>query len=305
MRLVIIVNDYAGHGRAKRKFEKLSKTLQTPYILERTNATGHAVEIAKKYGELQEPTLLLTIGGDGTIHEVIKGAVSYEHLVVGVMNGGSGNDFGRAFPTFTTAHQIESFIQNPTSLPYDLGAVKSVDVEDVFMNNCGFGFDAVVTYEVNRSKMKAWLNKISLGKLAYVWILIRELFRFKPFDLTIENHGHLKNCYFVVASNQPYFGGGMKISPNSISNDGLMELTVVHDITKLKLLLIFLTVFFGKHTKFNTVKSYKSSKFDIRLHDSVIGHADGEYIGQAKENQTISYFVQENNWRLGYNNLTK
>lgn len=305
MRLVIIVNDYAGHGRAKKKFAKLAKSLQTPYILERTNATGHAVELAQKYGELKEPTLLLTIGGDGTIHEVIKGAAPYDHLVVGVMNGGSGNDFGRAFPTFSTAQQIEEFIEHPTSSLYDLGSVKYADVEDVFMNNCGFGFDAMVTYQVNQSKVKGWLNKISLGKLAYVWILIRELFRFKPFDLTIENHGHLKNCYFVVASNQPYFGGGMKISPNSISNDGLMELTVVHDIAKLKLLLIFLTVFFGKHTRFNAVKSYTSNQFNIRLHDSVIGHADGEYIGQAKENQTIRYIVQENNWRLGYNNLTK
>lgn len=305
MRLVIIVNDYAGHGRAKKKFAKLAETLQIPYILERTNATGHAVELARKYGEMNEATLLLSIGGDGTIHEVIKGAAPFENLIVGVMNGGSGNDFGRAFPTFTSAQQIEAFIENPTYAPYDLGVVNSTEINDVFMNNCGFGFDAIVTYEVNRSKMKAWLNKISLGKLAYVWILIRELFRFKPFDLTIENHGHLKNCYFVVASNQPYFGGGMKISPNSISNDGLMELTVVHDIAKLKLLLIFLTVFFGKHTRFNAVKSFTSHQFDIRLHDSVIGHADGEYIGQAKENQTISYFVQENNWRLGYNNLTK
>lgn len=307
MRLVIIVNDIAGHGRAKRLFLKVQDKLTIPYIVERTEFEGHATDIVSKYGEEKLPTLLLTIGGDGTIHEVITGASPYDHLTVGVMNGGSGNDFGRAYAVFLNAQEIEQFIvENRASKPKDLGIVFKGNQQAVFMNNCGFGIDAMVTRQVNLSTAKKYLNRVGLGKLAYVWILIRELARFKTFRIEITVDGQTKvydNSYFVVVSNQPYFGGGMKISPNSNMEDGLLELTVVNNIAKWRLLLVFATVFFGKHTKLKAVNQYQSTNFEIKLNRDVIGHADGEYIGESTSNERILYKVKTNGWRLAGNKL--
>lgn len=306
MRLVIIVNDIAGHGKAKKIFLKLQKSLTIPYEIEHTAYEGHASEIARNYGESGESTCLLTIGGDGTIHEVISGAAPYENLIVAVMNGGSGNDFGRAYPTFSTVNEIEEFIAYPASKLQDLGVVSKGNERIVFMNNCGFGIDAMVTRQVNLSTAKKYFNKIALGKLVYVWILFRELYRFKTFRIDIISNGQsytYENSYFVVVSNQPYFGGGMKVSPKSAMDDGMLELTVVNNISKWRLLLVFTSVFFGKHTKLKAVKQYQASHFDVKLSREVIGHADGEYIGESTGNDVIHYEVKEKCWRLAVNKL--
>lgn len=306
MRLVIIVNEVAGSGKAKKLCDKIVRQLTSPFILEKTEYIGHAVEIAAKYGAQNERTLLLTIGGDGTIHEVIKGALPFENLFVGVMNGGSGNDFGRAYSVFSTAADIEEFLKNNAFSQLDIGTINRADTEDFFMNNCGFGIDAVVTTQVNLSTIKKFFNKLSLGKLVYAWILIRELYKFKKFDIQLQLDGQTqlyKNCYFVVASNQPYFGGGMKISPNSNMEDGILELTIVNDIAKWRLLLIFGTVFFGKHTKLKAVKQFQAQSFEVKLDAEVVGHADGEYIGESAVNQAIHYGVKQKGWRLATNKL--
>ncbi|MBQ0141104.1 MAG: YegS/Rv2252/BmrU family lipid kinase [Kurthia sp.] len=306
MQLVLIINDIAGHGKAKKLFSKLKKDLTVPYKVEHTKYVGHASEIADQYGQGGSHTCLLTIGGDGTIHEVISGAASYDNLLVAVMNGGSGNDFGRAYPTFNNAQQIEQFIAQPSSQLKDLGTVYKQDEKIVFMNNCGFGIDAMVTRQVNLSTAKKYFNKIALGKLVYVWILFRELYKFKTFRIEISMNGQTytyDNSYFVVVSNQPYFGGGMKVSPNSNTEDGMLELTVVNNIAKWRLLVVFASVFFGKHTKLKAVNQYQCAAFDVKLSRDVIGHADGEYIGESVANEVIHYEVQEKGWRLAVNKL--
>lgn len=306
MRLVIIINEIAGHGKAKKNFLKLQTTLTISYKVEYTAYEGHASEIAKRYGEEGQSTCLLTIGGDGTIHEVISGAATYDHLIVAVMNGGSGNDFGRAYPTFSNAKEIEAFMLRPMSQLQDLGVVNNKNERNVFMNNCGFGIDAMVTRQVNLSTAKKYFNKIALGKLVYVWILIRELYRFKTFSIEISIDGQIytyDNSYFVVVSNQPYFGGGMKVSPKSTMDDGILELTVVNNIAKWRLLVVFASVFLGKHTKLKAVNQYQSTDFDVKLSKEVIGHADGEYIGESIANKVIRYEVKEKGWRLAVNKL--
>lgn len=301
MRLVIIVNEVAGSGKAKRKSDQLQQQLTVPFTVERTEYVGHAVLLAEKYGKEAEQILLLVVGGDGTIHEVIKGAAAHNHLVVGVMSGGSGNDFGRAYTSFSSVLEIEQYLKQQTISFQDLGMITRANQSDVFMNNCGFGIDAVVTTQVNVSTIKKYFNKVSLGKLAYVWILLRELYKFKRFNIELEIDGvkHMyEGCYFVVASNQPYFGGGMKISPKSNMEDGILELTVVNDIAKWRLLLIFATVFLGKHTRFKAVKQFQGRQFELKLDQQIVGHADGEHIGESTPHESICYSVKEKGWRL-------
>ena len=62
----------------------------------------------------------------------------------------------------------------------------------------------------------------------------------------------------------------MKISPDSIPNDQLLEMTVVNKLSRWKLLFIFGTVFFGKHTKFKEVKQFQASDFNMVIHDEVL-----------------------------------
>ncbi|WP_397539655.1 diacylglycerol/lipid kinase family protein [Rummeliibacillus pycnus] len=303
MKLLFIINDKAGNGVAKRKWRKMESELSMPYKAIFTNYPCHATEIVKQQArEDQQPLLVIAIGGDGTIHEVIQGAIEFPHIIVGAVAAGSGNDFGRGFENFKTVKEVEQFFQQPiTKAKMDIGILETADDKKYFMNSAGFGFDAVISKHVNHSKVKKNLNKIGLGKLSYIYYLIKTLFTFNRFTLSLIHNNQeqiFRHVWFVVASNQPYYGGGMKISPNSIPNDGQFELTIVNDVSRLKLLLLFTTVFFGQHTKIKAVKQFTASDFKIIMDGDIIAHTDGEYAGASKKDQPIHFRVKSSAWRL-------
>jgi diacylglycerol kinase family enzyme len=154
--------------------------------------------------------------------------------------------------------------------------------EYYFINNMGAGFDATISYEVNHSGMKAILNKLSLGRLVYVYFLIKKIFTYKTstIDLSIDGEKHIfEQTWFVTVSNQPYYGGGMKIAPVAEPDDGLFDITVVHQLSRWKLLLVFISVFWGKHIHFKEVKTYTGRDVSIDSPTALFVHADGEHIG--------------------------
>lgn len=263
MRVLFIVNECAGNGKGKIVWNRLQQHLTIDYQVVLTQYEGHGQEIAKQWVQKDQiKKLIIVVGGDGTVHEVVSGIVHNNLVVIAVVSAGSGNDFARYFQTFKNAKQIETYVK--TEMPstmMDIGKLQLGAIQhEVFVNNAGIGFDAYVTRQINKSRLKYYFNKIGLGKLSYAAAVVRGLFRFTCFDVTVlaQNETlHFQNVWFVATSNQPYFGGGMKISPMSKADDGKIELTIVHNISRVKLLLIFATVFFEKHTKFREISFYK------------------------------------------------
>lgn len=306
MRVLFIVNEAAGHGKGKKVWHHLQRQLSMNYEVAFTEYEGHGKELAKNWAQnAQTKQLIVIVGGDGTIHEIVSGVVHNKFIVIGVVRAGSGNDFARYFTTFQNAFQIESYIQNNemANLPMDVGVVQFGDQQhEIFVNNAGVGFDAFVTKRINKSRLKLYLNKIGLGKLSYAAAVVRGLFSFKSFDVTIrssDQEWQFKQAWFVAMSNQPYFGGGMKISPSSKPNDGRIELTIVHGISRLKLLLVFVTVFFEKHTKFKEITFLQGNQFNIFVQaNNVDCHTDGNYIGEIREGTNIPCTVQRNAWQV-------
>ena len=123
---------------------------------------------------------------------------------------------------------------------------------------------------------------IGLGSLAYVGAVMRLLFTYKLTNIIVEMDGRIcryEKVWFVTLSNQPFYGGGMKIAPKANPTDGCLDVTIVHNLSRLKLLFMFVTVFFGKHTGFKEVAQYKGKKVSIKSDDNMLVHADGELIG--------------------------
>lgn len=297
-KVVFILNEHAGNGRSKKVWDTWKDKVTFPYTFFVTEYSGHATEITRQCAkENQEPLLIVAIGGDGTVHEIISGATGYEHVRVGVISAGSGNDFGRTFSVFQSIEQIEAY----TYEKYDLGKLANERSTYNFVNNAGFGFDAKVVYSSNNSKWKKWLNAFGLGKITYILYVVKELLVFQTFSfslLTKEDTLKFDDVWFIVVCNQAYFGGGMKISPSSIPDDQLIEMTVVHKLARWKLLFIFGTVFFGKHTKYKEVKQLQAKDFTIRMHEKVYGHVDGEFSCVTEQEQCFSFSVQPKAWNL-------
>lgn len=290
MKLYFIINPVAGNGSGVKKLEEIRANLAYPHEVFVTKYSGHAGEFVRQL-PMDEEGLLIVIGGDGTIHEVIE-EVDEKPLTIGVISSGSGNDFSREFGAFSTADEINGWMANPWTKRIDLGVMEGEEVHP-FVNNGGIGYDAFVVRAVNRSTLKKRLNKIGLGKLAYVYYLIVALFTFKRFELTVkvgEKREVFKNVWFFTASNQPYFGGGMKIAPYSKADDGMLDVTIVHNLSKWTILFLFVTVFFGKHTFIKGVHQFVADEVHVEVSDELFGHLDGEEV-RVFPGTTYQYYV--------------
>lgn len=285
-----IINPKAGNGHCLKTWKKIEAQLkieQHSYFAYFTEYPGHAKKMASQIADSNDdPKIIIAVGGDGTIHEVMNGIIKYKNITLGFIPGGSGNDFSRGFqipadPLEALKVLLRLMKQEPALV--DAGKMTMEDeAEHFFINNMGAGFDAVIAHQVNHSRMKALLNKLSLGSLVYVYFLLKELFSYKTatIELSIDGEKHIfERTWFITVSNQPYYGGGMKIAPAAEPDDGILDITVVHQLSRLKLLLVFISVFWGKHIHFKAVKTFKGKMVSIQTAASLYVHGDGEHIG--------------------------
>ncbi len=299
MDIVFIINSKAGNGAALSIWNRLLKTIDFPYEQFVTAYPGHAAELVVKLRSRNGPVLIVGIGGDGTMREIAASAAGFDQLFVGSVPAGSGNDFARTFSCFHSAEAIRLFMQQQAGILTDLGEIKG-QAPDWFISSSGMGFDAAVSQAVNRSRLKGWLNKLRLGKLAYLFFVAGTLVSFKTFQLTVETPEgvfHYEDVWLATVSNQPYFGGGMRISPSSKTTDGLLELTIVHQISRLKLLAVFGTVFSGSHMKFKEVVQHSGKQFSLSATRLVLLHADGDEIKSAAAGEKKEFRIAEKKWQ--------
>lgn len=285
---VFIINPKAGQGKGIRvveeflnKNEKIKNRCKTFY----TKYEGHATELVEQITQMYEKQLklLLIVGGDGTLYEAINGMKKHIHVPFSFVPVGSGNDFARGCQTsFNLEKHINRSFKVDRFKPYWLGMYrkdfKNINDYHLFASSLGFGFDAEVAERVNRSKFKKVLNRLRLTSIIYVIGLIITIFKFKPksVTLTIDDEAYqLTNVWMLTISNHPYFGGGMKIAPKAKINKDVFTVTIVHQISKLKLLLLFITVFFGTHTKLKEVEQFTASRIHIQSKQALTFHADG------------------------------
>lgn len=301
MKTLFIINPAAGNGNAMKKWRTFKKTLDFPFEAKITEYAGHAIRIVKSLQQSEDSYLVIGFGGDGTQREITIGAAGAKNLVVGSVAAGSGNDFGRGFQSFKDGPAISDFLKSPKSSIEDLGEFSNGEMHQ-FVSSSGIGFDAEICEVVNRSRLKKYLNRIGAGKLVYLMYVVLTLIRFQKFDLTVHLNGEEKefrDVWFATIHNQPYFGGGMKISPHSKTDDGLLELTVVHGISRLKLLLVFGTVFSGTHTRFKEVVQFSAKEiFAATPHHSVHRHVDGDAIAKTELAETVTYAVSASKWQV-------
>jgi len=301
---IFIINEKAGNGTAKKVWNKLKNELEQKKINYQafyTEYPGHAEELAKQICLEYKTNIkaIIAVGGDGTMHEVVNGIADNPTVKAGFIPAGSGNDFSRGFRVPKSPHEALAFIlknrPNRDQL-FDIGncRVEGLSKNKYFVNSIGTGFDAAVSKLTNESKIKKYLNKFGLGSLAYAGAVIRLLFTYKLTNLVLEVGGvpyRYERVWFATVSNQPYYGGGMKIAPQAKTTDGLLDVTIVYNLSRLKLLFVFVTVFFGSHTRFKEVALHQGARISIDSEDKRLVHADGELIGHTPLTAEVQHGV--------------
>ena len=294
-KIYFIINPKARNGyclKVWKKVENQVKKAKLPYFAFFTEYSGHAQILASQISKQNEdPKLVIAVGGDGTVHEVVNGLINQQNVTLGFIPGGSGNDFSRGFHIPGEPLEALSIIirlWKTESGLIDIGKIMMNDQsKQFFINNMGAGFDAAISYDVNHSSIKALFNKLSMGRLIYAYFLLKKVFTYKTSTIYLSINGvkHIfENTWFVTVSNQPYYGGGMKIAPNAAVDDGQFDITVVHQLSRIKLLLVFISVFWGKHVYFKEVKTFRGREILIESDKHLYVHADGEHIGHTPLN---------------------
>ncbi|MHB8756613.1 MAG: diacylglycerol/lipid kinase family protein [Bacillota bacterium] len=273
MSTLVIVNRLAGHGRAAGIWEQIRPVLLargSEYEWVETLRPGHATELARD-AVSRGFQRVIALGGDGTVHETVNG-LALSPIVLGVIPAGTGNDFAKTLALPRNPAQALAAI--------DSGRVRRIDLaranDRYYMNVAGVGFDAEVAGEANR------IPKYIKGAFGYVVSIFRVLPRYSPVSLRIDLDGRIleQPCLLVSAGNGRYYGGGLKICPEAIPDDGLLDVIVGGDLGKAETLAVLPRVFVGTHITHPKVKTYRAVKVRIESPVPLLVQADGEIIGQ-------------------------
>ncbi len=225
---------------------------------------------------------LIILGGDGTMNEALQGIRDLSQVEIGYIPTGSSNDLARdlGIPK-DPVEALDHILYSGKVHTMDIGKVTYHDGTVRYFNvSCGVGFDAAVCEETLHSGIKAFCNKIGLGKLTYMGIALKLLIAAKKVscEVTLDDHKpfHLDKLLFIASMNHRYEGGGFKFCPTANPCDGILDLCVVGDVPKLLVLCALPTAFVGKHFMFRGVTPYRARKIRITTSQPLCIHTDGE-----------------------------
>ncbi len=267
MKYLFAVNPVSGKNKAKVKMNQLGfllKEHKIDFITYETQPYHYADDLRKIIME-NDITHVFAVGGDGTAHEVLNAVVGL-NVFFGVVPFGSGNDFARVLKLPNKIDKVFEMINANDYVVIDVGKV----YDRYFLNYISFGFDVEIL------KQSIRLKKFFKSGFAYIVALIKTLINYKC--KTYKINSEEKKLYLSTIHNGKFYGGGMKINPFAEINDGILDLCTVKKISRLKLLLLFPSVFSGKHFKFKKIVNFCSKrKFIVETNDETVSCGiDGE-----------------------------
>ncbi|MGI6575111.1 MAG: diacylglycerol/lipid kinase family protein [bacterium] len=272
MKVKYIVNPAAGRGKGKRVWRQVEKFLIQEgyrYNVAVTTKSGEATELAAQ-AAADAYEVVVAVGGDGTINEVANGIIGKD-VALGIIPAGTGSDYVRTMAIPANPFDAARAIYTGNRVLVDVGYANG----RYFLGVVGVGFDAEVCHIVN--------NKIPLlfGKAAYVAGVLMALAKFGPKWVRIDMDDMVveEKVYLVAVANARYFGGGMLLAPHARIEDGLLDLCIIKDVSKLELLRVFPRVFTGEHLNHKAFQTIRVKQVSISGPQDWPIQAEGEIIG--------------------------
>ncbi|MDD6327312.1 MAG: diacylglycerol kinase family lipid kinase [Eubacteriales bacterium] len=292
--IYFIVNTTAKTGKSFWVWKQVREYLadwNVPYKAFRTKYAGHARLLARQISGLKDEDIRLAVlGGDGTINEVINGIVDFEHVKLGIIPAGSGNDFAKgANISFDLEANLLAIVYGKQTTVCDLGLVsyEGCSKPRYFAISSGVGFDAIVCKKTNESKLKQVLNKFGLGKLAYLMITVSTLISMRTTcGKIIFDKRHTvgyNRLIFSASMNMRAEGGGVPMAPEARMDNGKLVLCTAYGIPTWQTFFELPFLVLGQHKKRRcfSLKSYET--MDIVLSEPMTLHADGEYLSDTRK----------------------
>lgn len=239
---------------------------------------GHAIELAKQAGE-QGYDMVIAMGGDGTVHEVVNGLMQVsenKRPVLGVVPVGSGNDFAHAIGTPKESDRalVHALQGEPSRI--DLGLMTDEHGHtEYFDNTLGIGFDAVVTIRSHKLPLLR-------GFLMYLTAVIQTIIlNHDPATIQFETDGEKWQEQVLMSTmcNGGREGGGFMLSSDSKMTDGIMEYVLVRKVSRLMMFRLVPEFMNGTHRRFTKqIRMGACKKLSMTSDRPLYIHADGEIL---------------------------
>jgi diacylglycerol kinase (ATP) len=273
--LVVVANPAAGHGKAGKLIGSVTTALRRLGVAHeiRVSESGPDVERLARVASEDGARIVAALGGDGTASLAANGILG-TGTALAALPAGTGDDFAKAIGVGKLRTAIE-LLADPKTADLDVIEVTAGVATRNFINIAGAGFDSEVNETANGMTIK-------LGATGtYLAALVKTLSRFSPaaFVVTIDGERIEGDAMLVEVGSGRWTGGGMRVLPDAVMNDGLLDVCIVHALSKGAFLRAFPRVFTGSHTTHPKVTMRTGTKVEVEADRRVLVYADGEPIG--------------------------
>ena len=251
MKPLLVVNPTSGGGATGRTFAAMKETIERalgPVDVAMTQHAGHGIDLARE-GAVAGAPLVIAVGGDGTLHEVVNGLMQAKAgAQLGVIAQGTGGDFRK---TLGLEHRLDKYLDALKS-----GRTRALDVGKFtgggktghyFVNILSAGMGGLVDrYVADASRMLG-------GTAAYFGASLRALVnaRLGNVKATVTSDGqtttHPIRSFMIAICNGRYFGSGMNVAPMAEVDDGVLEVVALGATSKIGFAMTSRGIYSGAH----------------------------------------------------------
>lgn len=272
MRILAIVNPVAGKTcKYWPAIESVFHDMEYDFEVQYTEERGHATVIAAQSNGFD---VIASVGGDGTLNEIVNGIMGRD-VVLSVIPTGTGNDFVKSAGLLTDCITASRSISQDVIRRVDAGCVTFSGGKRYFIGVAGMGFDGLV------SKTTSQVSKPKMGTVPYVMGILKHLADYRSVDvsLTVDDVTIDQKVMFVDVANGKYVGAGMNIAPLAEVDDGLFDIIVIGDLSRLESLMKLPTLYRGTHLNNPKVGAFRGRHVELDSPQPLSIHVEGEYIG--------------------------
>lgn len=277
----LILNPMADMGRAWKTANDLrpiAQEFQGELTWSGTVYPSHAIELAKQAAQ-EGCDLVVAMGGDGTVHEVMNGLMQIpenKRPMLGIVPIGSGNDFAYSIGMIQkSAHALAHVLKAEKIESVDIGLMTDEHGrQEYFDNTLGIGFDSIVTIRSHKLP-------IVKGFMMYLTAVIQTIFlNHNPMQVQIETdtENWQTKILMLTLCNGPREGGGFMLAPDAKNNDGKMTYVAVQNVSRPMMFRLVPEFMNGTHPRFKQIRMGEFKKLSLTSDLPLYIHADGEIL---------------------------
>jgi diacylglycerol kinase (ATP) len=272
-RIGLVVNPTSGKNRGAALGIEVAHRLRAAghEVLELSDETAEAARDRALGAIAQGIDVLAVTGGDGMAHLGVNLCADTK-TPLAIIAAGTGNDVARSLG-LPVHNPLAAADVVSSGIPRQIDAVRHVDARGDtrwYAGVLGAGFDSLVN---ERANTWPWPK----GQMRYNLAIARELPMFKaiPYAVTVDGVRHETHAMLVVVANGQSYGGGMRVCPDALLDDGLVDVMVLHELSTLEFLKVFPKVFKGAHLGHPAVEVLRGREVTLEA-EGIVAYADGE-----------------------------